>query len=331
MTPPRRWLTGLAVVLSVVVFGWWRVSHDAEAPRDAVGTTRSEAPATVPQSNAALPPPDVPLAQAHPTLETLARAGNAPAACRLAAEVEICGDLPVRRQDHDRWLAERGRALELVTMDGPAGAATDFERVFEAQLEHRTQLLDRFSRHCTGAPIATARESIANWRRAALLGHPTAVKQYASGRVFGWDGILETAPLLPRYRAEAESMLEQVARQGDLEATILLARAHSPLPAQARSLLAQVVEPDGARALALYRHAYAAVAQVDSHDARTVGSDLSRYIDELEHALPPDARARAALVEADLRADWGDPEVPAEFNDRIGHGSAQRASPADCR
>ncbi len=279
---------------------------------------------------ASLPPLDTPLASTLPTLESLARQGHPRAACRLAAELERCAALPVAQHQHDRWLAERRQALELARVGENAAAARDFAAAFEAELARREGVLAEMERHCAGVPETPVTARLERWRTAARLGDPTAIRQYAGGRVFSWADIVENAAAIPDYRREAGPMLQALARDGDLEATLLLAAAHSPLRDDWRGLLAQVMGSDGARSLALYRRALAAASGVDAHRARTLVSDISQQIEQLEHALTPEELQRARQLELDF--DTWAPVDPAPAAERpIGaFGSLPPAPPAAC-
>lgn len=313
----------------------WRDADQLESEGPTAETIPSvELSATLRQPAAVtvtLPSLDAPLAKTIVELEQLAHSGHARAACRLAAELERCASVPVLRQDHDRWLAQRRRALALVSRDGTPEEIQQFGKVFERQLRRREKVVYGAIAHCRGVQPVSALERIQHWRRAALLGDATAIRQYGSGRVFNWGDILDTSAALPAYRAEAEDMMTSLARSGDLEATLLLAAAYSPLSVQWPSLLSQVVEHDGARSLALYRRALSAVRDIDSHQARKLESDISHQIDQLENNLSPQDLHRAVPLQIQLRGQWIDIGAPSLRRPISVLGSVIAAPPAACR
>jgi hypothetical protein len=334
-------LAGVGVLTLAFAAWWWRGSVDLPAPPpsppsqqgvapEALSTRRAVQPSLA-TGEEALPELDAPLATTLPELQRLAGSGHPRAACRLAAEIERCATVSALRQEHDRWLAERGRALELARRVDDPGAAQRFDAEFQAQLARREEVLRGISAHCATVDVAAPLDRIARWRAAARLGDPTAIRQYASGRVFSWGDIVATSAALPDYRREAEPMLLSLAAAGDLEATLLLAAAYSSLPSSSRSLLGQAVTPDGARSLALYRRALAAVREVDSHAARTLASDIGQQLDQLENNLPPEALQRAGEWQAETGAQWAAAD-PVDVGRRpiTALGTPRPAPPAAC-
>ena len=126
------WSLAGAGVLAVAFAVWWRLGgFDLSEPPPSpplqdvtVPDAPSAQPAALPSlatGEEALPRLDAPLATTLPELRRLAGRGHARAACRLAAEIERCATVSALRQEHDLWLAERGRALELAKrVDDPA-------------------------------------------------------------------------------------------------------------------------------------------------------------------------------------------------------------------
>lgn len=329
-------------MLALAVGAWWWRGGGNDTPPSLPASQDGGTPAPGPdtpdpvpgQATAAeaLPALSTPFATSQQELERLADRGHSLAACRLAAEIERCAAVPVLVQEHDRWLAERGRALELSRRDDNPNAARNFSAEFEAELARREQVLAGIGAHCAAVDVAAPIERINRWRAAARLGDPIAIRQYASGRVFSWSDIVSTSTALPDYSREAEPMLLGLAATGDLEATLLLASAYWPLPSSHRSLLGQVVVPDGARSLALYRRALEAVRQVDSHAARTLASEIGQQLDQLENNLPPDAQSQAVAWQLETGAQWAKVD-PGEIGQRpiAAFGTVRPAPPAACQ
>jgi hypothetical protein len=301
------------------------VEPDVSAP-----AVPSALPPPAPVRRQPLPALDAPVARVLPELERRAAAGEAAAACRIAAELQSCGGLALQQQDFDRWLGERRRALELSVNGADPEAARVVNETFERELALREQQLARAGSHCEDVPPPAALDQIQRWRNAARMGSATAMRQYASGNVFRWSTILETAPALAAYRAEAEPMALAMARSGDLEMNLLLAAAYSPLPSRSRSLLGQAVQRDGAKSLLMYRRVLAHLQAIDSHEARRLATDIGNQIEQLEQSLPDADRARATGLERETTGQWRplrDRGVR-PYTSALGEPTAAR--PADC-
>lgn len=198
-----------------------------------------------------LPSLDVPLRLAVDDLRRRADAGDASAACRLAAEFARCGSL--RNQlSHRRSWRER--------MEGRAGdvreeTVDDFVRILaqmDADLAQTTTELE----HCEGVEAPDAGQRARYWRSAALGGHPAALRQYAIGNAFRFEDLMSAVPELDVYRREAEAIARRAARAGDPAMIHALALAYLPphedAPENAQTFtpfLGQVIQPDAGQAL----------------------------------------------------------------------------------
>lgn len=334
MSTPRSPMAKAApfVLLLALAAGlalWWRggagpatPAPDAEGEPPAVAAAQdgatTSAPATAnapsrPVPSTPLPSMAAPLALVIDELQARSDAGEADAACRLAAELAVCSQATIERSEYDRWLAERQATLGRVTdTEARRKLATDIEQ----QMEMRESMLENLSGHCANVPDASADRIAAQWRRAALLGNPAAMKQYASGNAFRWASIMDSLPALATYRTEAEAMALRVARDGDAGMLLSLAAGYDPSPSRGRSLLAQTLRPDGPRALAMYRRAQSALDALPPGQMARLRGQLASRTSALEATLSPEERVRAdALAEQEFAA-W----APPAFSD----GDAQR-------
>ena len=206
-----------------------------------------------PAPSAPLPALDTPLRLVVADLKRRADAGDAAAACRLAAEFERCRSLAVQANDFEPL----DLALEELLL-----AASGEEQV--AGIRQHVEQRDQFKvaaaaafEHCVGVPEPDASERARYWRRAALGGHAAAMRHYASGNAFRFDDLMGAVPELEVYRREAEQVALRAAGAGDVAMIHALAAAYLPrdgadgwTSTASRSFLAQVVQPDAGKALA---------------------------------------------------------------------------------
>ncbi|MBL0165462.1 MAG: hypothetical protein IPP82_17920 [Xanthomonadales bacterium] len=157
------------------------------------------------------------------------------------------------------------------------------------------------------------------------------MKNFASGNAFRWDSILDVLPELSEYRNSAEAMAIEVAKSGDQEMMLALATAYSPLKIGSRSLLAQAVKPDRAKAIALFRFILATSPGDGAAEPNHVGNDASDLIAELE-ALPGDEdQTRIAGFLADFEKNWRPFGPGYDDNNRSPRdGSVRTIEPGDC-
>lgn len=327
--PKAALLLLMLAVLAAVGF-WLRPGGTATTPDEASAETApsaqasarpsaedAKAPSTTPIPPAPLPTMAAPFALIAGDLQARSDAGDPDAACRLAAELAYCSVRAMHRADFDRWLAERQTALASIT---DPQVRRDVAAGIEREMTVREGMLDQLTRHCEGGPAATPNDIAAQWRRAALLGSPAAMKQYASGNAFRWSNLMDSLPLLATYRGEAEAMATQVASTGDGEMLLAMATGYDPLPSPQRSLLAQSLQPDGPRALAMYQRAQAAVSGLPPEQMSQMRQQLAARISSLESLLPPADRARANQLLQEEMAAW---KAPAFEQQRRARGGGQ--------
>lgn len=312
-------LAGMAVVTIAIGAGFVFLLTDGGLPRRGDSTilvdgSKSDDPRKqsalgstaipVPRQSPPLPPLDAPLSLIVDDLRERAAKGEAAASCRLAAEYAYCGQLSYRRAEMDRWLSERERALVLISSpDAKRGAAKSIER----EMALRQTRVDELSNHCSGATIPTASEVARTWRSSALAGNPAAMKQYASGNVFRMNSMLDALPELAIYKQEAERVATVAAKRGDFDMLLLLAAGYSPSQTASRPLLAQALEPDLARSLALYRHARDQLKR-SGHESERISYEVEDRIRSLEAGLSAQEATRAAQIGSELQR-WDPPVI----------------------
>lgn len=258
-----------------------------------------------PRQAAALPPMTSPLHTVAGELERRAALGEAAATCRLASGYAYCGRLPERRAGMDRWLARQQQVLA-AAQAGPNTQA--LSEAIDQQMQLRQDGIDRMAAHCGEVVVPGPAEIARLWRTAALAGNPAAMKHYASGNGFRWASMLDALPELATYRQEAERIATVAASRGDMDLLLALAAGYNPSHPGRRPLLAQALEPDAARALALYRHIEAALRTDDHKDLR-VSVEVRDRIATLEQGLPAAQRLRAANIAQSELSAWRAPVV----------------------
>lgn len=191
-----------------------------------------------------VPGMDQPLARTVEGLRAAAAAGNANAACRLAAEYDGCAFVDGNLAKVELSIERRRLANDQPSSEEAVAFTKDAE----------TSAMGKAA-HCEGVTIPPSNVRIDHWRRAALSGNVAAMTAYSTGSVFQPRDVLETLDALKTYKAEAADMALRAARSGSPDAVLALANAYNPNEriGFGRSLLSQVVESDPKEALALYR------------------------------------------------------------------------------
>lgn len=261
-----------------------------------------------------LPPATAPLNDSMPELERLAARGNATASCRIAEGFAFCSQIPAWREDHSRWLAERELALNISTRNN-AERVADFGKVFETELALREKRLRSAQERCAGITLAPPKALVRHWRRAALAGNPAAIRNYASGSAFQWNNIVDLVPELQTWRAEAKVLAFALARHGDLEMSLLLASAYSPLTAHGKPLLSQAVPEDGLVALALYRRASIALQDVETRRDGGLLRRVQGEIEQLEALVNETTAGVSSRRRLDELAAWEPVKIPDDLID----------------
>ncbi|KQQ83787.1 hypothetical protein ASF73_17440 [Xanthomonas sp. Leaf131] len=182
---------------------------------------------------------------------------------------------------------------------------------------------------CEGVRQVPATERVAWWRQGALAGNPAALAHYAVGNAFRRREMLELLPELQRYRREAESMALQAAAHGDLQTSLVLAAAYSPRRDNGeRVFLAQVVQPDLARSLALYRRGSQQLPATAGPRSREVIDDNIAWLQQ--HATSNDL-ARADTLGEQWSREWSAAPVAASTRVTVNdNGGVADIDPAQC-
>lgn len=274
----RLILISAAVVLAIVAMclawlRWHRLDQAVEAdPVHAATAVVMPAGQSKPVvASAPLPPADTPLRQVFDDLSRRAEQGDPAAACRLAIELDRCDVIQQQLATYDElvWRAQRARERKVVTPNANADFAA-WDKMLDGMATGLLKAADR----CEGVRQVSVAERVALWRQGALGGNPGALAHYAVGNAFRRRDMLELLPELQRYRKEAESMALQAASRGDLQTSLALAAAYSPRrDTGERFFLAQVVQTDLARSLALYRRSSQQLPATAGPRAREVIDD----------------------------------------------------------
>ncbi|MBK8287001.1 MAG: hypothetical protein IPK97_20235 [Ahniella sp.] len=139
----------------------------------------------------ALPPNELPLAGAYAVLKSRADRGDAPAACRLAAELGHCRNVIHERDvGPSRYQASGG------------AESPDKMSARKARLAH-----------CSGVDKAWLADEAGYTRQAALAGNLAAMEAYVSGWFFGSD-VYASSVYLEDYRREAPRLAEAALQAG---------------------------------------------------------------------------------------------------------------------
>lgn len=264
----RRWWryggSGLIVLLvpAAAYLGWLQgratdtpVPHaspeapDRQAPASITSASQpSRASAT---SEAPLPRLETPLRDSLATLRQRADAGEPAAACRLAAEFEYCHQIRHRLVAASEAMQEQ----EQFRINRSPGLSEETRQNMRDMMAANSERLLKESEHCEGVPLSTPAERVHYWRQAALGGSVPALRHYAVGNAFRNNETLENLDALDVYRREAEALAWRGAASGDLLTGLALASALSPQRNELRRyFLAQAVQPDKVKALALHLH-----------------------------------------------------------------------------
>lgn len=215
----KRGLALLALLLVAGSAGWLLrgAPQDATrpqaidlAPAAAASSARDESPAprktVAARANAPLPPENMPLRDAFPQLDAQARAGNAHAACRVAAELRRCAlvgslieDAEPIEQTLDRLYAS------------DAEPATLRRQVEQAQqLDARLQAVAAHCAHWEAGPDPRHYLLIA-----ARQGHGPSIHHYL-GMALGGAEVLRDPQLAIDYRANGLPLFRRALAAGDM-------------------------------------------------------------------------------------------------------------------
>lgn len=255
-----------------------------------------------------LPPLRQPLRMVLPELRRRADAGEAVAACRLAAELEYCAGM------RERLAADAYQLRLQQRLDADSATATvsreERERLANArqeQLRHGEQLL-RESAHCADVSLPGPGERIRYWRQGALAGHPAALRHYLAGNAFGANETLDNLDALAVYRREAEDLAWKAAANGDIAVQLALATAYvQERPPGPQPWLVQAIKPDEIRALALHLQLRRQMQGMSVPDF--LATPIAARQAELESRLAPADIAAARQLAADYWNRWPRPRT----------------------
>lgn len=309
---------GLAVLVAIAVMlgggdEWLRVGSapvGTMAADDTAGST--PAPGDVPieagvEATEAppLPPEDTPLRLVLDDLQRRARAGEAQAQCRLAAEHAYCDDIRTALASATRMM--EGQQARVARMEGEDRQARVAANVVEHIGKRTERLLERSS-HCDGVPPVSRAEIVRQWRAAALSGSRPAMVHYAVGNAFELRDTLDALPELAVYRREAESIARRAASRGSVTAVAALAAAYWPgsEDTAGATLLTQAVEQDPVESLAMYLMLQAGIPEGKAYDyTRETRHVINDRVARLQAMLGPEDVARAVQRATGLQAEWG--------------------------
>ncbi|MCF8828307.1 hypothetical protein [Xanthomonas campestris] len=325
-----RSVVAAAVVVAIVVAAclWWQrsdppVQADASGEVNEVAAARPMVAARQRAASAPLPPADVPLRQVFDELSRRAAGGDAAAGCRLAAELERCDRIQHRLAAHDEqvWRMEHGR--QVTPADKAAYAA--WKKMLDVMAPGLLNAADR----CEGVRSLSAAERVALWRQSALAGNPGALAHYVVGNAFRRRDTLEVLPQLQTYRREAELMALQASSRGDLQTSLALAAAYSPRrDTGERYFLAQVVKPDLARSLALYRRGSRLLPEAAPPSVRQMIDDNVAWLQL--HAAPGDLE-KADVLGSQWAQQWSNAPIGGSAQLKINEvGGVSDIAPTQC-
>jgi hypothetical protein len=279
-----------------------RPDAPVDAPRAPATTDARAAPATSPAS-LPLPPPGAPLAGMIDDLERRARAGDARAACRLAAEIGRCANVSRR----EAYAAQAQHAPP--PSGGPQADPTQIERYVEFAARQQVEL-ESDQALCAGVPQERLRGAAPWMLAAARGGNQAAMLAFTSGL---WPMLdpyaMRHAEVFAAYSREAERMALALVESGSPEMMRSLGMAYAA--GNPGSPLGAVVDPDPVRGHALLRllleHRPSGAPPVPPRPAG-VGVTVARALPEqrafetLDASLDPGQRAASDALFARLGA-----------------------------
>ncbi len=298
----------------------------ADAPVDvAPGGPAAGGPPQL-QPDMPLPGADTPLLQIHDALVQRAAAGDARAACRLAAEHERCESSRQQLRAVDAQEAQVTRSLERQ----PAATELMQQRATQARnrLRGRRDSLAPVLANCEAVPPLSPTERTRYWRQAAVAGHLPAMRHYASGSAFRLHELMDALPALQVYRREAEPIAVRAATHGDVASMYALALAYASFDdGRRRSFLAQSITPDLSRALGWFTALAQHPAIEALPDRHPVALNVARHLTELQAAATPDEAAQANRLAATVQVRATEPRDALMLVD---NGSVREVGPDAC-
>jgi len=280
-------------------------ANDAPTPASRIGPDQ---PARAAVARAPLPPQDTPLRLIQAELTARAHDGDAGAACRLAAELQRCEQAERALRVYDRSLQ---RKREIVDLLHPSQREKSRRELDQDEVTTGQRLL-REAERCDGSSPVGDAERIAYWRQATLAGRPGALLVYGTGNAFQWHDFMDVLPQLQTYRQEAERLMLRAAEAGDLRALLALGNAYTPDDeSRSRSMLAQSVKPDAARAFALHQYIEAAMAGARQNLPQHMRDKMfEKPLKRLDAMLDAHGRERANQLLSQWQREWKRPTWP---------------------
>lgn len=247
----------------------------ASAPRIVVGG----APAS-PATAAPLPPPGTSLVQIYVELKRRAAEGSAPAACRVAFELERCKRLPALRKAPDFWkrsIDDRKDMRDHRELEWHVANAQSALAVAESACRDfpEAELANTWD-YVLAAAIAGNRH--ATWRVSSFP--PGLDADNPENTLEGWA----------QWRAHVAAIVEQGIRAGDARVFSMASR-HYQLPFMGY----RIFPPDRVRALALQM---ALLGGVSDGYRRVVERDIAYLVEKLQ--ITPTEKEEAARIARSL-------------------------------
>ena len=301
----KRGIVLAAVIAAALAGAWLLRAPPADSPRNekSVPPTTSATPAevrtaapapprrhgTAPAVPAALPPESVPLSEAFPQLDAQARAGNARAACRIAAELHRCSTLAD--------LVEQAEPVEETLARVQAshrGTPAELQRRID-EVQRVDAGLQDVAAHCAKwAELPNARHYLLI---AARRGHAESIYRYLGLPLTGSE-VLRDPQLAIDYRANAFALFQRGLEAGDVRMAGVWVRA---LAAPQDNAFSAVLPPEWRNrgvvkellALLVPRFGEVAVRSGFSEPERIASSDEDRaearrlYDRHFRNASPP--------------------------------------------
>lgn len=165
-----------------------------------VATARTEPKAL------AYPPPDIAVTEVIAQLDARARAGDAQAACRIAAELQRCRDIAMWSE---RWVDYEIERLARLSLDADTLAARSRD------LDEATAYNAQAKRHCEGIAQAQIRRIPHYQLAAARAGHLPSMAEFAMGSQADAASLVADPPLYADYRAQAWPLFQRAFEAGE--------------------------------------------------------------------------------------------------------------------
>jgi TPR repeat protein len=225
-----------------------------------------------------LPAIDTPLAASLEDLKKQAAAGNNPAACRLAFELDRC---------HTIARVQRG-ATSFASLAGQPGLGPELVKRYTAIAEREQSRVLEAQKLCQGVPREETGEAWRYLLQAARAGHGPSMVRYANRRTLWDEDPIRVLDGLIAFRAEGPAFLDAAAQMGYPEAYEQLAFALVNGPTMGLDIPA-----DRVRGLAYYLALMRAAAP----------EEVTRIQRAIDHAMQKENISREELARARTMAE----------------------------